>query len=446
MDRSAFKATPIEATQEQEAEQKARQPYGSDDTTYHKYDEGDNYFRIYPAHPNCKSFKSFSSKVFVKVKVTEKDGNGVESTKIKSKPIFNSIYHSDIMKVHRNGQMVSVDLINEYINFIKTTFKANVSEDEFKRVWRLAAGSGQGDDVGQLKSNDEWMVYADKYIGSSKTFGLLGLKKSVAAGMNTISAEMAASTGIDPFTDPDTGIRLIVNKNEARGKSGGDWYECKLEKQMVDQFNQRFIPTPLSDADLEFFAAQTSLCELYTNSYRVEDFLYGLEGLQRFDAENNVSIFQMQEWNDIVQELMLLAEKLPKRADQQSSNAPAKQAMPAPTAAPQAAAPIAPIQQGQQQPSVQQVVAPVSTGQVPQQSVASQAVATELLAKSPERIQAEAEAEADLPFNKPEVAEGPNGYPANWDAPATQGQTQGATEQPMDIAAKMAEMKSKLGQ
>jgi hypothetical protein len=320
IDRTKFKATPLAVTQSQEDEQQALQPYGGGGTDFLKLEEGDNYLRIYPAHPDGESFTMFKSQVFLPVMVTYKNDQGVEVTELKRMPVMNAIYHSDIMEK---------DVVNEYMAFAKEFVKPNVNPQEWGRIWGLITGREDS-----LKSSDAWVVYGGlDNLKVSGEFGKIDVKKSIKNSMNKIAAEMAKDRGIDPFTDPDTGIRLIINKNKARGEAGGDWYETTLESQMVDSFTKTFIPTPLSDEQLEIFVKQEPLEKMYKNVYSQEDFVQAMEGLERWDTQNKIGIWNYQEFRVILNELADVADKLPIRTEQKE--------VPAQSAAPIAVAPIA---------------------------------------------------------------------------------------------------------
>lgn len=275
--------------------------------------------------------------------------------------------------------------------------------------------------------------------------------------MNKISAEMAKDRGIDPFTDPDTGIRIVVNKNESRGKAGGNWYETTLESVMVDQFTKSFVPTPLSNEDLEHFLNQDPLEKLYLNTYSQEDFMQGIDGLERWDKTNSIGIWNYQEFRNILNELANIAETLPIRtetpqAEDTQQAAPVQQTI---QAAPQQQ--VAPVQQVVQAvpftPDVQQVQ------QVVQEQSTSQPINTTPVAVAPtvsvtapvQAVQTEVKVEGkdmawltDEEPQKPQqqmVADGVGGeYPAAFDAkPEVVGQAEQAA--PVD---RLAAMKNKL--
>jgi hypothetical protein len=317
VDRSQFGGTPLEVINTQEKENEAKKPYGKNN--FHRYDEGENKFRMYPSHPNVpkKSFTYPQRVVFLDIEVEETNDGGQKVKVIRQKPIFNAIVHSDIMKK---------DLVDEYIQFVKNVHKNNVDKDELTRVWNLMLGKN-----GKLKSTDGWMAYADKYVGGVKTFGLLLLKTSVKNSMNAIASELSKNFGsIDPFTPADDGICIIVTKDKEAGeKDASKWYTVKLESEMIDRFNQKLIPTPLTDEDLEKFLKEDPLYNKYVNSYCKEDFVYQVEGLQRFDATNQVGIFEYEEFQNIIAELSEQAMKLPSRAEQYpeetESNTPVEQ-------------------------------------------------------------------------------------------------------------------------
>ena len=422
IDRSKFKATSIAKIQDQETEQKAKQPFGNDFSGFLKLEEGDNIIRIYPAHPDGESFTVFQSQVFLPVIKTSKDDNGVETQELKRHPVLNAIYHSNIMQK---------DVINEYIAFAKDHVKPTINSTEWGRIWGLITGRDDS-----LKSSDSWVVYADLYkAGGTKEFGKIGLKKSIKNDMNKISAEMAKDRGIDPFTDPDTGIRIVVNKDEARGKAGGNWYETTLESRMVDQFTKSFVPTPLSDEELEYFVSQDSLEKLYVNTYSQEDFMQAIEGLERWDKTNNIGIWNYQEFRNVLNELADVANTLPIRTEKPQEEG-TQQAQVAPVQ--QQTVQAAPFTPDVQQPQVMQqpTTQPIQQ-QAPVQQVV-QPVVEEGVKKDMAWLHDEPQAQ-----QQPMVADGAGGeYPAAFDA-KPEAVVQAEQAAPVD---RLAAMKSKLAQ
>ena len=99
--------------------------------------------------------------------------------------------------------------------------------------------------------------------------------------------------GFDPFTDPDTGIP--ITRKYDKSKQGADAYSISLPRR-AEAF-------PLSDEVLAKLIETPSLEERYVNSYKKKDFEKAYESLELFDELHKFHIFELEEWDGIVEEI-----------------------------------------------------------------------------------------------------------------------------------------------
>lgn len=303
IDRSKYKAKPVAELKKQEIETNEKIGYKGDEDwlKYLTIKEGDNKFRIYPArepdeswiYPKTVSFLPFD------VEVESKEKGSKSTTKIerKMKPIFNS-------RVHGNTEK---DIIEAYINLAVEKLKAEIKDSD-KLKAKMGIIHGYKDKHNKFHSGinpqTKWTVMADKYEIDGKTFGLVDFTPGTKENMNKLAAIEDNSEAIctDPFTDVEDGICLILNYNPSATKNS-DYYTPSLEIKKIDKFNQQLVPTPLTDDDLANWLKYPSLKEKFVNSYKKSDFEKAMEGLELFDKENLIGVFDLKEWDDIVAEI-----------------------------------------------------------------------------------------------------------------------------------------------
>lgn len=311
-DRSKLKSTTAATIQKQEKELSQKRPSGGFDKNYLSIEVGENKFRFFPYHPDKggSSFAEAKCVTFLEVQVQKRgeDKKVIEGKfEIKRKPIFNSKVHGNLKK----------DLVEAYMDVAKTIAIPNFTsdQDEVKKIWSKIVGNHITKEQG-IKPNDSWVVYASKWDGSSwGKVGLLELKKSVKDAMTEKALELETP---DPFSDPEEGIAVIITKAKEAAKAA-DWYKVKLDT-VKKGLNVSYLPTPLTDEQLEEWYELKSLHELYVNSFKRSDLDYQIEGLQRFDeklAEDGyaINVFQYDEFTSVANELLDLVPEEEKKEE-----------------------------------------------------------------------------------------------------------------------------------
>lgn len=293
VDRSKLKATEMSTLKKQESAVNKATNKGSNRAGFVTVDKGWNKFRIYPKHPDAESFIFPAVRHYIPF--IGKDDDGKE--KLMKKFIFNS-------KVHGNTEK---DVIDEYLNFARKIWADQIN-DQNELTKKLAPLFGQNGITGKA----EWVCYVDKYDpkGKKVDFGRLKLTAGAKNKMEklTITEEADQPIVIDPFTDPDEGIAIILHYTpDALDKSGKkdlkNFYNLSLEQKQVTKFNIELIPTPLTDEEIEAFLLQEPLHKMYVNSYTRKDFETAVAGLRLIDDENKYGVFNHPEFLEVLEEI-----------------------------------------------------------------------------------------------------------------------------------------------
>lgn len=309
-DRSKFKPTPMAELKKQDSEHETKRPSGGGDRVgYLAVKPGDNKFRFFPCHPEGggKTYSEAKCVTFLSVERQAYDDNNkpIEGKKeFKRTPIFNSKVHGDL----------PIDLVEEYLKVAKNKAIPAYTDDQKHRdrIWAHLTG------MNGVKPGDSWVVYASKFEGGAwSPVGILELKKSIKTQLQDLAIEFVGNDPVspDPFTDPDQGIAVIINKT---GEGLKTEYKVSLEKRR-NGMNMEFIPTPLTDEQLEAFSKLEPLYKTYVKSFKRSDLESQIEGLMNFEQElaskelkdkegtlfrANIGVFQYDEFQTAMDQLL----------------------------------------------------------------------------------------------------------------------------------------------
>src|ERR1035437_1249658 len=231
-------------------------------------EDGINKFRLFPKHPGEEAFTKLLCRHWL-----SRDVEGEE----KRMTVPNSKVHGDTEK----------DIIEEYTAFVKATLSGTDAEDAAKIKSLTAYPGGIG-------VSNVWVAYANKITKDKKEFGLLEIKKMVRDALNNaaIIEDESEAIDVDPFTDPDKGILILITYN-SKAKKASDYYKLQLSKTSM----------PLTDEELEAFSKVTPLSQLPQLNYTINDFENALEGLQYFDDAQDINLFDTEEFQAIIEEV-----------------------------------------------------------------------------------------------------------------------------------------------
>lgn len=222
-------------------------------------------FRLFPPHDGV-DFYVMKKQCWLTLE--DSDGKEVRRT------VLNSVLHGG----------TKLDLIDEYIKFAK----ANLKDDEKLKIltdWKTG-----------LSYDLEWVAYAVKIVKDVREFGLLAFKKTVRDALNKelFMEDESDPIEVDPFTDIDDGLPLLIKYlSKPNKKKGEEYYSVTVGKKAQ----------PLTDEELEKFDKAKSLIELFRGVYKLSDFERALAGVQHYDTENEFDFFEDDRWLEIVEEV-----------------------------------------------------------------------------------------------------------------------------------------------
>ena len=270
--RSQLKATSIKRLQKQIDEDNAM--VGAQNSTeYLNLEDGKTVkIRIFPGHPGVQDF--YVAKKCYWLSFVGDDGETHRGTVLDS-------------KVHGKTKF---DVVEEYVKWAKK----KIGNDADK----LEALVGNGPKSNSLNPQYSWLCYADKINGDDQLRAKIWeFKKMVRDAMNKLafSEDEDEVIEVDPFTDPDEGLPVMVTyRKNPNKKKGENFYEVSFPKKVSAR--------PLTDEEIEYFMTLKPLNEILSK-YGMKDFERALEGLQNFDEENEIGLFDDEDWIEHLEEI-----------------------------------------------------------------------------------------------------------------------------------------------
>ena len=270
--RSQLKATSIKRLQKQIDEDNAMVGAQSS-TEYLNLEDGKTIkIRIFPCHPGQEDF--YVARKCYWMSFVGDDGEQHRGTVLDS-------------RVHGGTKY---DVVEEYVKYAKK----KVGNDADK----LEALTGSGPKSNSLNPQYSWLCYADKINGDDQLRAKLWeFKKMVRDAINKLafSEDEDEVIEVDPFTDPDEGLPIMVTyRKNPNKKKGENFYEVSFPKKVSAR--------PLTDEEIEYFMTLKPLSEVI-NRYGMRDFERALEGLQNFDTENEIDLFEDEDWLEHLEEI-----------------------------------------------------------------------------------------------------------------------------------------------
>lgn len=270
--RSQLKATSIKRLQKQIDEDNAMVGAQSS-TEYLNLEDGKTVkIRIFPCHPGQEDF--YVARKCYWMSFVGDDGEQHRGTVLDS-------------RVHGGTKY---DVVEEYVKYAKK----KVGNDADK----LEALTGSGPKSNSLNPQYSWLCYADKINGDDQLRAKLWeFKKMVRDAINKLafSEDEDEVIEVDPFTDPDEGLPIMVTyRKNPNKKKGENFYEVSFPKKVSAR--------PLTDEEIEYFMTLKPLSEVI-NRYGMRDFERALEGLQNFDTENEIDLFEDEDWLEHLEEI-----------------------------------------------------------------------------------------------------------------------------------------------
>ena len=271
--RSQLKATSMKSLQKQIDAENSMVGTGSS-TEYLNLEDGKTIkIRIFPGHPGMENF--YTAKKCYWLPFVSNDGEPRRGQ------VLDSVLHGG----------TKYDIVSEYVKFAKKA----VGNDTVK----LDALVGVGMNSNSLNPQYSWVCYAAKISGEDTLRAKQWeFKKMVRDALNkmAMSEDDDEPIEVDPFTDPDEGLPIMVTYNKQPNKKKGEnYYDVAFPKKAAARV--------LTDEEIEHFLSLKPLKEMYTNCYQMRDFEKALEGLQCFDESNEIGLFEDESWLERVEEI-----------------------------------------------------------------------------------------------------------------------------------------------
>lgn len=291
--RDRFRATPLSTVNSTITETKQYDTFyggNSDYAPFFKNVEGVTVKRVLPAHEPGDSPYAPMMTSMLECEVEDKKDGVVIGKKIAKKKIF-------IATLHAGSKY---DIIDEYIKRVYALAEQYQDKDERSRFLNPITGYRMGKQwVSGIRPQLEYVYYAlingQIYRDS--------LKPKQMEALNKESAEMCAqddTAAIDIFSDPSTGYPIQWSREkDENGKTVEVLKALPLPRTM--SWDQYFEKYAVPDRVLEDLLKFPSLKSLYVGSYRKKDFEYALDGLKRFDQNNNYNIFADEDYLDYIE-------------------------------------------------------------------------------------------------------------------------------------------------
>lgn len=296
-DRSKFRAAPMSAIEKQETKaKKASRNFSSGSggrTTFHKVEEGENWYRIAPAHDPKDSPYVPIRKTMLNCEVdVYEDGEPTGEKEVRLKSIFIGTQH---------GKGITKDVIETYIDYVYKRANEEFSDkdDRGKFLAPITGFKAKGKWNPGIRPSTNWVTYAWDKTGE---LGRLELYDNWMKEMRAVSAKESKGETIvlDIFSDPDEGFPLLIEKNKKSDK----WKYTIVNETLKrgEDWDGFFKKNRVSDAQLKDLSEMKSLKELLVNVYTARDFDFAIDGLKRFDKKNGFGIFDNEDFLKEVEE------------------------------------------------------------------------------------------------------------------------------------------------
>lgn len=266
--RAKLKATSLKKLQKQIDEDNAA--IGANSNEYLNLEDGKTVkIRIFPAHPDEDNFYVAKKCYWLTVAGNDGDPRRIQ--------VLDSRLHGG----------TKYDVVEEYTKFAKRFCKGDAS--------KIEAITGQRD---SLNPSYSWLCYADTVREDEQLRARLWeMKKMVRDALNRMafSEDEEEAIEVDPYTDVDEGLPIMVTyRKNPNKKKGENFYEVAFPKKPKAR--------ALTDEEIEYFMSLKPLSEIL-GGYTLSDFERALEGLQNFDEEHEIGLFDDEEWLSHLEEI-----------------------------------------------------------------------------------------------------------------------------------------------
>lgn len=268
---------------------------------YYSLEMGRNVLRVLPAIDGKVYVPLKVAKLAVEVPVYDKEGN-VTGKEVKDKNVFCADVH---------GQTILQGKC-PIATYIKHVFKlAEEIQDNDERQKFLSPVTGYSSKKGWIWGINPMLNFVC-YVTVSDKIHKFQLRKQWLDKLKELSIERSeeSALSVDIFSGIEDGYPLIINIEEKieETKTG------KKKKKTVyslstglpranEEWKDFFAENTIPESVLEELASIPMLSENFINSYKKRDFEMALDGLERFDKENNYGVFSNDQFLDELEQM-----------------------------------------------------------------------------------------------------------------------------------------------
>lgn len=254
LNRDQFKATSIAELKKLKAEEDVIAGTSNFNKDFISIDEGTNKIRLAPKFPDEKDFYLMRVVHWGSI---EKEGGDLVRI-----PILNS-------KIHGGTKL---DIFESYIAFAIEKLTSDPEKAKIITDWQKG-----------ISSTISWWAYGWLLKKDQKPkFGIYEFKKSVRDQINSlcIIEDEDEAIEVDPFTDVDDGIPIILTYNP-KEKNKKDWHKIQLAKNKF----------PLTEEMFDELLTKEPLTKMMRGVYTLSNFETACEAIRNFDVENEFDFF-----------------------------------------------------------------------------------------------------------------------------------------------------------
>lgn len=264
-----------------------------------KIEEGDNFFRFYPAHPKDRAYNEILI-MRRKLPTFKKDSTGKDIIH----SIFDAKTHGGFAKdpCELYVEIARKKLEEKYANYELT--EEEVSKHKDLRGFLYSKILPLTNYVSGINTNASYARYAEKYakpvISAKKEFGLVELytnqREEVEKAASAL-VDVEDTIGFDPFSDIDKGWMVNVKVTKQ-----SEIVDGKTKNKTIYAIAHRVV-APISDEDLEKFEKVKTLRERYRNNYSRKDFDKTIEGLTAIEKKYRFGVLNEPEFVALIEKI-----------------------------------------------------------------------------------------------------------------------------------------------
>lgn len=283
-DRSKFRGAKLSTVQEVSKEA-AKHNRFSGRVNFHTLEDGQNWFRIAPAHDPDDSPYVVQRTAMLECETDKWEDGEAVGKEIRKKKIFIATQH---------GTDIDRDPIELYIDYVYNLADGKSKDERQKFLYPITGWRANGKWNPGIRPDTKHVCYAwDK----QKNLGRLELNPAWVRQMEKVSLEESDDNtlAIDIFSCPDEGFPLQINKG--KDDNGKTEYTISADRpKRGESWEDFYERVRVSDAELAELDTKDPLKKFLIGVYTERDFNFAIDGLRRFDEKNGYGVFDDDEF------------------------------------------------------------------------------------------------------------------------------------------------------